>query len=191
MNHAPKSPSSQRFCGVFKAGALRELVSVYASSVLGLNLRDRAAATCLRLSGGLQCHSNPAEPPIASLRLILDHMAKGGRRARRRRRLLVDSRRRDLDRLRESKRSTIAPTDESFDDCSLRDADVRTLAQMAMVAINNKLHDIAFRQLCIKRRQHVQIICILHKLGIPFKRSNYTLEDIRRTSKSNIILKGC
>ena len=63
-------------------------------------------------------------------------MAKGGRRARRRSRLLVgDSRRRDLDRLRESERSTIAPRDESFDD-SFPDADVRTLAQLAMVAMN-------------------------------------------------------
>ena len=50
--------------------------------------------------------------------------------------LVGDSRCRDLDRLRESERNTIAPKIESFDDCSFPDAEVRTLAQMAMVAMN-------------------------------------------------------
>ena len=63
-------------------------------------------------------------------------MAKGGRRARRRRRLLVGQpRRRDLDRLRENERNTIAPKDESFDDCSFPDADVQLLARLALVAM--------------------------------------------------------
>ena len=64
-------------------------------------------------------------------------MAKGGRRARQRRRRFVGQpRRRDLDRLRKSDRGTIAPKDESFDDCSFPDADARALARLALAAID-------------------------------------------------------
>ena len=64
-------------------------------------------------------------------------MAKGGRRARRRRRRFVGQpRRRDLDRLRKRERGTIAPKDESFDDCSFPDADARALARLALAAID-------------------------------------------------------
>ena len=66
-------------------------------------------------------------------------MAKAGRRARCRARRLRGAARREpprdfTKRLAES--STIEPEDESSDTCSFPDADVRTLAQLAMVAMN-------------------------------------------------------
>ena len=133
------SPSSLLLWRCSFACALR-LVSIYASSQ-----QETSSATqlCCRLGrlaragvGPIAVRLNTIQP-IASLRLVLTIMAKGGRRARQRRRRFVGQpRRRDLDRLRESESGTIAPKDESFDDCSFPDADARALARLALAAID-------------------------------------------------------